>query len=625
MDNYELDHEQLFDLRINAMSKQERIEAALTDLQDGKFNSQRQAAQRYGISKSTLNDRKLGKHSNPTGNTLFTKAEELMLVVLLDHMAKIGFGCNRAEVKQIVNNYLVESNQTNLFTKGTVTDCWYYGFMHRHGDKLSFRTANNTEAKRAEASKKEIFDRWYKELGEIYDKYGFHTKPMHIFNCDESGLQCLSGNSKIVCGKSNLHPRRITANNEKKTYTILACCNAYGTFLPVHFIHKGARIMSSWFNGAPVNATFDVSESGWMESEQFYNWFSKVFVSHCNKMDDEYKLLFLDGHASHISLKLIECAKQNKIILFRLPAHTSHLIQPLDVGVFRTVKTKWREALNAYLKTSTNISKDRFSMLMASVVKHGFLSDNARAGFEKCGLFPLNRDKIVDQHINTVFCTPVASSSNTPVASSSNTPFRSVTSKRRNNLLQELDNLVDNRFNITKSDWENALTKIIQKEKTDLNRHNTQVKGNCLTSEDVINQLEAKEAQNNNKIAELAERAKKRKEATEKRNEATEKRKQAAAVRKPRAKKAKIDQENNPVIIPDTITEIPNTIPSWQTSQTNSLMVCDCGMEYDKDNLRNQWMSCEGRCGKWFCSNCSMFMTRFDCVTNMNIFECNCI
>ena len=44
-------------------------------------------------------------------------------------------------------------------------------------------------------------------------------------------------------------------------------------------------------------------------------------------------------------------------------------------------------------------------------------------------------------------------------------------------------------------------------------------------------------------------------------------------------------------------------------------------MEYDKDNLRNQWMSCEGRCGKWFCSNCSMFTIRFDCVTNMNIFE----
>ncbi len=48
-------------------------------------------------------------------------------------------------------------------------------------------------------------------------------------------------------------------------------------------------------------------------------------------------------------------------------------------------------------------------------------------------------------------------------------------------------------------------------------------------------------------------------------------------------------------------------------------------MEYDKDNLRNQWMSCEGRCGKWFCSNCSMFTIRFDCVTNMNIFECNSI
>jgi hypothetical protein len=168
----EIDSELEFDLKIKNMSRQERIDAAMEDLSNGKCQYLRQAAKKYGIPKSTLIDRKNGKHTDMIGKkTRLTLAEELMLVVFFSHLAKIGFGCSRSEVKSFVNNYLVESNQTDLFNKGQVTDCWYYGFMHRHGDKLAFRAPNNTEAKRAEASKKVIFDSWYKELGEIYNKY----------------------------------------------------------------------------------------------------------------------------------------------------------------------------------------------------------------------------------------------------------------------------------------------------------------------------------------------------------------------------------------------------------------------------------------------------------------------
>ncbi len=68
----------------------------------------------------------------------------------------------------------------------------------------------------------------------------------------------------------------------------------------------------------------------------------KTFISHCQNLKGS-KLLFLDGHASHLTLELVEKAKANNIILFKLPAHASHLIQPLDVGVFKTTKIKWKQ------------------------------------------------------------------------------------------------------------------------------------------------------------------------------------------------------------------------------------------------------------------------------------------
>ncbi|KAH3855302.1 hypothetical protein DPMN_097868 [Dreissena polymorpha] len=45
-------------------------------------------------------------------------------------------------------------------------------------------------------------------------------------------------------------------------------------------------------------------------------------------------LLLLDGHRSHVSFILAEWAKENGIILYVLPAHTSHLLQPLDVACY---------------------------------------------------------------------------------------------------------------------------------------------------------------------------------------------------------------------------------------------------------------------------------------------------
>ena len=49
-------------------------------------------------------------------------------------------------------------------------------------------------------------------------------------------------------------------------------------------------------------------------------------------------LLIEDGHSSHVSIKLIELARKNGVHLLCLPAHTTHILPPLDVGVFKSFK-----------------------------------------------------------------------------------------------------------------------------------------------------------------------------------------------------------------------------------------------------------------------------------------------
>lgn len=45
-------------------------------------------------------------------------------------------------------------------------------------------------------------------------------------------------------------------------------------------------------------------------------------------------LLIFDGHGSHLTEEIHQLALSHNIHLFCLPAHTTHKLQPLDVGIF---------------------------------------------------------------------------------------------------------------------------------------------------------------------------------------------------------------------------------------------------------------------------------------------------
>lgn len=52
----------------------------------------------------------------------------------------------------------------------------------------------------------------------------------------------------------------------------------------------------------------------------------------------------MDGHSTHTFNENIDFCRLNKIDACFFPAHTSHLIQPLDVGIFNAYKAGFRKA-----------------------------------------------------------------------------------------------------------------------------------------------------------------------------------------------------------------------------------------------------------------------------------------
>ena len=69
------------------------------------------------------------------------------------------------------------------------------------------------------------------------------------------------------------------------------------------------------------------SESGWVDTDLFLAWLQKIFIKHCGMQRPV--VLFMDGHASHVNIHVIDLCRANDIILFCLPPHTTHALQPL--------------------------------------------------------------------------------------------------------------------------------------------------------------------------------------------------------------------------------------------------------------------------------------------------------
>ena len=91
-------------------------------------------------------------------------------------------------------------------------------------------------------------------------------------------------------------------------------------------------------------------------------------------------MLILDGHTSYISTAAIEfCISQN-IILLCLPAHTTHLLQPLDVGVFAPLATAYQNHVQRTTRLGASYSIDKVGFsgtLPTSADRVGFTNQHS--------------------------------------------------------------------------------------------------------------------------------------------------------------------------------------------------------------------------------------------------------
>ena len=115
-----------------------------------------------------------------------------------------------------------------------------------------------------------------------------------------------------------------------------------------------------------------------------------------NAVSQRPLLLLLDGHSSHFEPNSIQFAKDNLVIIFCLPPHTTHECQPLDCSLFGPLKRHWQEACHKFYQKNPGkvISKLNFCSVFRNAWLSAVTPANVCGGFKKAGVFPFNQDAV---------------------------------------------------------------------------------------------------------------------------------------------------------------------------------------------------------------------------------------
>lgn len=351
----------------------------------------RVAAEKYSVPKTSLHDRVSGKvdiDARPGPNAYLSFEEEEELASFLLQCAKIGYPHTKCQVLALVSRI--------LHTKGidtTVTNGWWERFCKRHS-QLTLKTAMPVSHARAAAADPEVLNKYFDILEQALRQNDIFNRPVHIFNCDETGVPLNPKCLKIVDKKGSQNPSYIGGNN-KSQITVLACTCAAGYAIPPFVLFKRKSFNPELAKNEVPGTLYGLCDSGWMTQDLFHHWFTEHFLLYAPQVRP--LLLLLDGHSTHYSPETISLAADHKIMLFVLPPNTTHITQALDRGCFGPLKTEWRNVCHQFFVDNpgrTNITVYDFCGLFSKAWTKSFTMKNIQSSFRVTGICPFSRSLV---------------------------------------------------------------------------------------------------------------------------------------------------------------------------------------------------------------------------------------
>lgn len=372
-----------------------QIQLALQAMGRDKSLSARRAAALYSVPRSTLVRRQRGKASRAdtvaNSRNLDPLEEEVIVRRVLD-LNKQGFSPGLSAVEDMAN-LLRETRGASR-----VGPRWASNFVRRQSE-LRTRLSRPYDYQRAKCEDPKIISAWFDLFRNMVAKHGILESD--IWNFDETGFLMGQISSTLVVTSSDgrAKAKKIQPGN-REWVTVIQAVRSDGEIIPPYLVVAGKTHLESWYCNSPFPPewTIDLSETGWTNNRIGLDWV-KHFDRHSRPCTIGAKrLLVLDGHESHHSAEFEEYCKENNIITLCMPPHSSHLLQPLDIGCFSVLKRSYGKEIEKLMRNHIHhITKPDFFLAFHAAFRATFHPENVRGGFRGTGLVPFDPEKVISQ------------------------------------------------------------------------------------------------------------------------------------------------------------------------------------------------------------------------------------
>ena len=272
---------------------------------------------------------------------------------------------------------------------------WPRNFVNRT-DKLTTRFNRPYDWQRALCEDPETIKAWFELVARTKATYGISDDD--TYNFDETGFMMGKISAQLVVTGSERRGRpKAIQPGSREWVTVIQGINAAGWAIPPFIIFAGKYHLSAWYQEDILRDwAIAVSDNGWTTNELGVDWL-KHFITHTkDRRVGAWQLLIIDGHESHNSLEFQEICKENKIYTLCMPPHSSHLLQPLDVGCFSSLKRAYGHQISSLIRDHINhITKLEFLPAFRAAYQQSITENNIYASFRGAGLVPHDPEAVL--------------------------------------------------------------------------------------------------------------------------------------------------------------------------------------------------------------------------------------
>lgn len=377
-----------------------RITDAIIELDIRENPNVAAVARQFEVPATRLRSRWKGRKSKTERGGHNKALSEAQESAICQYLENLNGGGPKARYKQLEQaaNALLRKGHTGGGKPPTVGGHWAARFLQRHPQYVAQKQKPLFE-ERKNALKPETFQTHFEDYRITKTEKEIHDED--IYNFDETRFRARVGKDQWLITKDDTSTRLVLEDPDNEEYiTSIECVGGGGDVIPNMLILSGKQHSEKCFEEKDLenSMSFAVRDPGYSNDKIGVQWLEHFDECTRKKCKGAWRMLIMDGASIHTNEEFVRVCYSKNILPFRLPPHTTHLLQPLDVVCSQLLKQYSSATIDTAAQDGDcGSSKVELLARINSIRSQAFKMNTICESFRQTGLIPFNPEIVMQK------------------------------------------------------------------------------------------------------------------------------------------------------------------------------------------------------------------------------------